>query len=344
VMRLSPVQDDRLRRTTEVIARQSNHLTSLVDDLLDVSRVTRGLVRLENAPQNIRHVLTHAIEQVAPVIEARQHSLSVQQSAHGAMVFGDGKRLVQVVSNLLNNAAKYTAPGGHIEVITEVRENWLYLTVKDNGIGMEPETAEHAFELFAQAKRTPDRAGGGLGLGLALVRSLVELHGGHVSCASEGLGSGSTFTVCLPLAGAEAEDPQRRPDPAASQAARQLRVVVVDDNVDAAEMLAMLVEAQGHWVTTHSAARAALEQVQRDAPDVYLLDIGLPEIDGYELARRLQAQSQPRKPVFIAVSGYGQERDRLKANGAGFSRYLVKPVDPQELLSVLQDPDAVTSG
>lgn len=337
VMRRSSALDDRLRRTSEVIARQCDHLTSLVDDLLDVSRVTRGLVQLVKVPLKIRHILTDAIEQANPTIQARQHQLSVMHAPKEAAVLGDEKRMVQVVSNLLNNAAKYTPPGGLIEIDTALQDGMLCLSVKDNGIGMEPDTAEHAFELFSQAKRTPDRSGGGLGLGLALVKSLVELHGGTVSCRSQGLGKGSTFTVCLPLAPAR-DDRDHRPGSSHTGAtARQLRIVVVDDNVDAADMLAMLLEGQGHSVRTFSSARAALEASQLGSADVYLLDIGLPEIDGYELARRLKARVEPGsgQPVFIAVTGYGQESDRTEAVRAGFSQHLVKPVDPAKLLAVL---------
>ncbi|MDB5883083.1 MAG: putative histidine kinase, hybrid, partial [Ramlibacter sp.] len=318
VMRRSEVEDQRVRRTSEVIARQCDHLTRLVDDLLDVSRVTRGLVHLHKAPHDIRHILTDAIEQVTPAMQAREHHLSVTQPPRAAVVFGDEKRLVQVVSNLLSNAAKYTPTGGHIKVTTELREGSLRLTVADDGIGMEAETVEHAFELFSQAKRTPDRAGGGLGLGLALVKSLVDLHGGEVSCASEGLGKGSTFTVVLPLvavAGSEAAPPSRQ-EPRGEH--KPLRVVVVDDNLEAAEMLAMLLEALGHDVTTQPAPQAALEHAGKDPADVYLLDIGLPEIDGYELARRLRAQPGTHDAVFIAITGYGQENDRAESMRAGF--------------------------
>jgi PAS domain S-box-containing protein len=342
VMRRSAAQDQRVRRTSEVIARQCDHLTRLVDDLLDVSRVTRGLVQLHKAPHDIRHILTDAVEQVTPAIQAREHHLTVAQPPRAAVVFGDEKRLVQVVSNLLSNAAKYTPAGGHIEVATEVRDGSLRLTVKDDGIGMEAQTVQHAFELFSQAKRTPDRAGGGLGLGLALVKSLVDLHGGEVSCASGGLGRGSTFTVVLPLvaAGEELARPSRQEGAGEH---RPLRVVVVDDNVEAAEMLAMLLEALGHEVTTQPAPGAALEQAGKDPADVYLLDIGLPEIDGYELARRLKAQPATSNAVLIAITGYGQENDRAESVRAGFSHHLVKPVDPAKLISVLDEAASARS-
>jgi signal transduction histidine kinase len=335
VMRRLAHQDDRLRRTSEVVARQCDHLTSLVEDLLDVSRVTRGLVELNKSSHNIRHILTDAIEQATPIIQAQGHHLVLTQAPQTAMVWGDGKRLVQVVSNLLNNAAKYTPPGGRIELTTDLRDGVLCIAVKDNGIGMEAETAEHAFELFAQAKRTPDRSGGGLGLGLALVKSLVELHGGQVSCASEGLGQGSTFQVRLPVGPARQES--RRAPPKAPGEQRALRVMVVDDNTDAADMLGMLLESVGHDVTTQSSALAALERSASEPADVYLLDIGLPEMDGYELARRLKTEAGAKDSVFIAVTGYGQENDRAQAMRAGFSHHLVKPVDPEKLLEVLSE-------
>jgi PAS domain S-box-containing protein len=334
VMRRSAHEDERLRRTSEVVARQCDHLTSLVEDLLDVSRVTRGLVELNKSSHNVRHILTDAIEQATPIIQARGHRLVLTQAPQAAMVWGDGKRLVQVVSNLLNNAAKYTPPGGQIELTTDVSDGMLCIAVKDNGIGMDAETVEHAFELFAQAKRTPDRSGGGLGLGLALVKSLVELHAGQVSCSSDGPGQGSTFKIRLPLGQAQEESREAPLKPVGRQ--RALRVTVVDDNTDAAEMLAMFLQAVGHMVTTRSSARAALESAASEPADVYLLDIGLPEMDGYELARRLKADAGANDAVFIAVTGYGQESDRAQALRAGFSHHLVKPVAPEELLDVLR--------
>jgi CheY-like chemotaxis protein len=259
--------------------------------------------------------------------------------APSAAVLGDKKRLVQVVANLLNNAAKFTPEGGKIEMTTEVREGKVLLSVIDDGIGMQPDTAARVFDLFAQAERTPDRSAGGLGLGLALVKSLVELHGGTVTAFSAGLGSGSTFTVCLPLA-----DPARAETEAAiqagtSEAAGTARITVVDDNADAAEMLGMLLEASGHEVTVEHSARRALDRSKFDPADIYLLDIGLPEIDGYELARALKSQPETAESVLIAVTGYGQEADREHALAAGFSHHLVKPVDPEQLLTMLDRLD-----
>jgi PAS domain S-box-containing protein len=334
VLRRTQLDEHRLRRTSEVIARQADHMTSLVDDLLDVSRVTRGLVELTHERIDVRHIIHDATEQVSPVIEARQHRLIVHH-APAAVVVGDKKRLVQVVANLLNNAAKFTPEGGRVDLTTEVRNGEVLLSVVDNGIGMEPDTASRVFDLFAQAERTPDRAAGGLGLGLALVKSLVELHGGRVTCFSAGLGTGSTFTVCLPLAALEDDVRGEMLQPGQAHAAGPARITVVDDNVDAAEMMALLLEASGHDVTVEQSARQALEKSLQAPADIYLLDIGLPEIDGYELARRLRAQPETAGAVLIAVTGYGQEADRADALAAGFAHHLVKPVNPERLLALL---------
>jgi CheY-like chemotaxis protein len=336
VLRLAKLDESRVQQTSEVIARQVEHMTSLVDDLLDVSRVTRGLVNLEKVPLDVRHIVTEAVEQVNPLIRARQHHLLMHLSPFAVTVLGDKKRLVQIGANLLNNAAKFTPEGGHITVKTEVQQGKVLLSVTDDGIGMEPELAKRAFELFAQAERTPDRSSGGLGLGLALVKSLVELQGGTVTCSSEGLGKGSTFTVCLPLAGPQAGasdsgDMQGAPGSPASP----LRVTVVDDNTDAAAMLALLLEASGHEVTVEQRPLQALERSRTRPSDVYLLDIGLPEMDGNDLARRLRAQKETARAVLVAVTGYGQEHDRRASMAAGFSHHLVKPVRPADLRTLL---------
>jgi PAS domain S-box-containing protein len=338
VLRLAKLDESRVQQTSEVIARQVAHMTSLVDDLLDVSRVTRGLVHLEKSPLDVRHIVTEAVEQVHPLIRARRHHLLMHLSPFAMTVLGDRNRLVQVVANLLNNAAKFTPEGGHITVKTEVQDGEVLLSVADDGIGMEPELANRAFELFAQAERTPDRSSGGLGLGLALVKSLVELQGGTVTCSSEGLGKGSTFTVCLPLAGQQAgasdsDDTHGAPGSPASP----LRVTVVDDNTDAAAMLALLLEASGHEVTVEQRPLQALEHSRTQPSDVYLLDIGLPEMDGNDLARRLRAQKETAQAVLVAVTGYGQEHDRRASMAAGFSYHLVKPVRPADLRNLLAE-------
>jgi CheY-like chemotaxis protein len=252
---------------------------------------------------------------------------------------GDRKRLVQVVANLLNNAAKYMHEGGHIVLRTEVQDDQVFIDVRDEGIGMTPELVSRAFDLFAQAERSSDRSSGGLGLGLALVRSLVELHRGTVTCESAGLGRGSRFTVRLPRlsAGDTKDDQAEYADSPMREEAGSLRMMVVDDNVDAAEMLAMLLEASGHEVLVEHGSRKALERAREVAPQVCLLDIGLPEIDGNELARRLRAQPETANSVLIAVTGYGQESDREQVLAAGFDHHLVKPVDTRELASLLAE-------
>ncbi|THC46909.1 hybrid sensor histidine kinase/response regulator [Massilia sp. Mn16-1_5] len=330
---MGSLNETRVRHSSAIIGRQVRHMTRLVDDLLDVSRVTRGLIELDRSLLDVRAIVDEAVEQVRPQLGARRQRLSLHLPSVPLTVEGDRARLVQVLANLLGNAVKYTPEDGAIEIGAEIRDGKLVLAVSDNGIGMEPELTARAFDLFAQAKRSSDRSQGGLGLGLALVRNLVELHGGTVTCASPGLGQGSTFTVTLPLA-AGAASAQALPE-AASRRAGGLRLLVVDDNVDAATTLAMLLEASGHEVFIEHESLRALELARSARPDACLLDIGLPDIDGNELARRLRAQPETAHSVLIAVSGYGQEADRRLALDAGFAHHLVKPVDLENLMAVL---------
>jgi PAS domain S-box-containing protein len=335
LLKIAELDPAQVQKTSEIIARQAEHMTGLVDDLLDVSRVNRGLVTLEKKPLDIRHIVTDAVEQVNPLIEARRQRLALELSARPAMVEGDPKRLVQVVGNLLNNAAKYTPEGGHLLLKTEVLAGEVVLSVVDDGIGMAPDLALRVFDLFAQAERTPDRSSGGLGLGLALVKSLVELHGGTVSCDSEGPGKGSRFTVQLPLLARPGRNAAPESGDAALAVDKPLRVMIVDDNVDAAQMMAMFLQASGHDVAVEYDARRALERARAESPDVFLLDIGLPDVNGNELARLIRAQPQTAHAVLIAVTGYSHERDRKTAMEAGFQHYLVKPVDPARLVGLL---------
>ncbi|MDB5964299.1 MAG: putative histidine kinase, hybrid [Polaromonas sp.] len=338
LLKMVKLDEARVRQTSEIIARQVDHMTSLVDDLLDVSRVTRGLAKLDKTALDLTHIAMDAVEQVDPLVRLRRHRLTLQLSPEPANVMGDQKRLVQVVANLLNNAAKYTPEGGNIVLSSEVHGDWVSLSVRDNGIGIEPGVASRVFELFAQAERSPDRSSGGLGLGLALVKSLVELHGGSVRCISEGAGKGSEFTVWLPLAPASAENADAVPaDAVRHPPEKPLRILVVDDNADAAEMLAMFLEVCGYQVDVELDARRALERSRATPPDVCLLDIGLPEMDGNELARRLRAQPQTEKALLVAVTGYGYEHDRQAALAAGFDYHFVKPVDPRKLLALLTE-------
>jgi PAS domain S-box-containing protein len=338
LLRIGRLDEGRVRQSSAIIGRQVRHMTSLVDDLLDVSRVTRGLVTLARAPVTARTIVDEAIEQTRPMFDARRQNLEVALVEEDATVLGDKARLVQVLANLLGNASKYSPEGRRIAVRADVdaAREWLLLSVQDEGIGMERELTHHAFDLFTQAKRSSDRSQGGLGLGLALVKNLVELHGGTVSCASPGLGLGSTFEVTLPLMRSAPVQPAADRGEAAPQAGtRPLRVLVVDDNVDAAATLGMLLEACGHAVKIENGPMAALDSACAWRPDVALLDIGLPDMDGNELARRLRAAPDTRGIVLVAVTGYGQEGDRLAALEAGFDQHLVKPVDMDRLAGLL---------
>jgi signal transduction histidine kinase/CheY-like chemotaxis protein len=338
LLQIANLDEALVRKTSQVIGRQVEHMTGLVDDLLDVSRVTRGMVELDNAPLDVGSIVSDAIEQVTPLIRSRRHHFRLQLAPDATLVMGDKKRLVQVITNLLNNAAKYTHEGGNIVVKTDVRQTHVLVEVIDDGIGMAPELAVRAFDLFAQAERSSDRSLGGLGLGLALVKSLVELHHGTVTCESPGLGKGSKFSVCLPvlldqsgLISPESVQNCRKQTP------NSLRILVVDDNVDAAWMLAMLLEAQGHQVLVEHGSYQALERARAEAPNVCLLDIGLPGMDGHELAQRLHAQAETAKSVLIAVTGYDQENDRQLTHAAGFNHHLVKPVDMRKLAAILAE-------
>jgi len=335
LLRLGHQDSKSVANASEIIVRQASHMTDLVNDLLDVSRVTRGLVALEKEELDLNVIVSAAVEQVRPLVDARRHALTLQLSGQPAHVIGDRTRLVQVISNILNNAAKYTAPGGSLMLAVTVDESRVLVTVRDNGVGIAPEVLPYIFDLFTQAERTPDRSQGGLGIGLALVKSLIALHGGSVHANSAGLGLGSEFSLCLPRVAAPA--PEIEPGGAHDVAhdAGNLRVMVVDDNVDAAQMLAALLEVQGHALSVEYDGQGALERARRERPEVLLLDIGLPDMDGYELARRLRAQPESAHATLVALTGYGQRQDREEARQAGFDHYLVKPADLGEVAEVL---------
>lgn len=335
LLQFTKLDDVQLKRTSAIISRQVGHLTNLVNDLLDVSRVNSGLVMLDKAPLQIKTIVADAIEQVLPLIELRRHRFTSHFPPEPVAVSGDQKRLVQVVANLLTNAAKYTSEGGHIVLRIETEQSQVAITISDDGIGIDQTLLPTIFGLFTQAKRTSDRSQGGLGLGLAIVKSLVELHGGTVAAHSDGVGTGARFTVYLPrLIGAGPLAPKDA-GLALQPAAKSLRLMVVDDNVDAAQMIAMLLEAAGHQVLVEHDPYRALEHAQTNAPDVYLLDIGLPGMDGNELARRLRAMPQAATPVLIAVTGYGQEYDRTRSSEAGFDHHFIKPVATAKLVALL---------
>ncbi|HEU4853381.1 MAG TPA: ATP-binding protein [Telluria sp.] len=336
LLKLKGVPAERVATTADIISRQVRHMTGLVDDLLDVSRVTSGMVGLESGFVDMKDIVADAVEQVRPLIEARQHRCSVETPSGEACVEGDYKRLVQVLANLLNNAAKYTPEGGTIKVTLEAHPRQVVLRVADTGMGMAPELLPHVFELFSQAERTPDRTQGGLGIGLALVRSLVELHGGTVAATSAGIGLGSEFVVRLPAAHPERPAPSPgHGAPAVREDRGGRRVLLVDDNADAAQMLAMYLEACGHAVTVRNEALGALELAGQQPFDAFLLDIGLPGMDGNELARRLRSLEASRHALLAAITGYGQQADKELAVEAGFDYFFVKPVDPGAIADIL---------
>ena len=334
----APGDAARVGQLSQVIARQVGHMVGLVDDLLDVSRVTRGLVALEQHALDLNMLLTDAVEQVRPLLDARHHLLTVEPSAEPACVCVDRSRMVQIVANLLNNAAKYTPEGGRIGLAVSLLPEQVELTVSDNGIGIAPALLPQVFDLFTQAERSPDRSQGGLGLGLALVKSLTELHQGTVLASSSGVGQGSRFAVRLPRLRLPDMDPGlMQPEllPPVSAPTRSLRILLVDDNGDAADTLAAFLAGAGHHLTVSHDVTGALEALEAGMPEVCIFDIGLPEVDGYSLARRVRALPGGRDCRLLALSGYGQERDRVRAVQAGFDQYFVKPIDTRCLLSLL---------
>ena len=336
VLRQGGLDAGQQRWASELIARQVEHMAGLVDDLIDVSRVTRGLVDIERQRLDLKSVVAEATDQVRPLLQARRQQLQVLLPDAPVLLMGDAKRLVQVLANLLNNSAKYTPAGGSVSLQVSLRPGQACIVVRDDGIGMAAELLPRVFDLFVQGERSGDRSQGGLGIGLALVRTLVELHGGTVTAASEGLGRGSEFTVLLPCE-PQPEVVQGGATPTGGSAPLPAvrRLLVVDDNVDAADALALLLGSMGHEVVVAHDGPTALDAIARDCPEICLLDIGLPGMDGYELARRIRALPQGARPLLVALTGYGQESDRRMAAAAGFDRYVVKPLDADELLTLL---------
>lgn len=337
MLKMTGLTETRVVQAGDIISRQVKHMTSLVDDLLDLSRITRGLVQIAQDELDLKLVVNNAVEQALPLIHARKHELGIRMSPSAACVKGDKHRLVQVVANLLNNAAKYTPQHGTIELLLDVQDQQARVSVTDNGSGIPADLLPRIFDIFTQAERTPDRAQGGLGLGLSLVKNIVALHGGQVTAHSLGMGQGSTFTVTLPLVERAAETAQPSPlDANCSGAITPLRLMVVDDNLDAAQSLADLLELEGHQVTVMEEALSALACPDKKAVQVFILDIGLPVMNGYELARRLRGDPDTAQAMLIALTGYGQAHDRVLTKNAGFDHHFVKPLDLDLLASVLQ--------
>lgn len=333
LLKISPQNEAIVRKSSEVITRQVEHMTDLVDDLLDVSRVTRGLVTLQSEALSLNSVLEVAVEQVRPLVEAKEHRLGVQLSNVDFSVIGDRTRLIQVFSNILTNAAKYTPQHGQIALCVVADNERVKVVVEDNGIGIAPSLLPVIFNLFTQAERSPDRAQGGLGLGLALVKSLVEMQGGRVEAHSDGPGRGSRFTVWFPLVSCSESLSDLTSENCTRPDSTGRTVLVVDDNKDAAETLQLVLEAMGHDVFVAHNSEEALMLAREVSPAVLILDIGLPGMDGYELARHLRAHPVTERSTFIALTGYGQAEDRQKASDAGFDRFLVKPVMLDDVLN-----------
>ena len=318
-------------RVLEVMERQAHHLTRLVDDLLDVSRISRGLIELRRETVALGSALHLAVESVRPLIESERHTLLLTLPAEPFWVAGDSVRLTQIFANLLTNSAKYTQPGGRIELTAQREGEQLAVRVRDTGVGIEEEMLPKVFDLFTQAPRSLDRAKGGLGIGLTLVNRLVAMHGGSIEAVSEGIGKGSEFTVRLPLAAPPAVEPPRAPD-AERTAAR--RVLVVEDNADAAELLTEALRLSGCTVRVAHDGEAGLSAALEFRPDLILLDIGLPRVDGYTVARALRARLPGTR--MVALSGYGGEDFRARSREAGFDAHLVKPVELDELMTLVR--------
>ena len=340
ILTLTSVDQTLLRRTAEIIKRQITHLVGLVDDLLDVSRVTTGLITTDMATVNVKEVIGEAIEQCNPAINSRQHSISLEAPAEDILISGDHKRMVQVFTNILVNAAKFTPNGGTITASINVTEELAIINIVDNGKGIAPDLLPRIFDLFAQGKRTVDRAQGGLGIGLALVKSLVEIHGGTVKAFSTPDVKGSRFEIQLPRLYAELK-PRSIQEPTVGSAKH---ILIVDDNKDAANTLAEMLRAKGHTANVEYTAVGAIERAVATPHHVFLLDIGLPEMDGNALVRYLKAQPATASALMIAVTGYGAEQNRRDAFAAGFDDYFVKPLDIDELLSRLNCHDRTSPG
>jgi signal transduction histidine kinase len=337
--------DPQLTWSRDVIGRQLAHLTRLVDDLLDVSRITRGKINLSKEVIELETLMARTVETVQPFFEERGHTLTVEVPKGILAVLGDPTRLVQALGNVLGNAAKYTERGGHITLAAAQSGPEVVIRVRDNGIGIPAELIPMIFHLFTQLDRTSGLPQSGLGIGLALVQRLIEMHGGSVSAVSEGLGKGSEFLIRLPLfirESVESGQPlqqlsalEQSMTNAEGPTRTQRRILVADDNNDALESLATLLQLSGHEVYTAANGAMALESAEQHRPEVVLLDIGMPKLDGYEVARRIRAQPWGQRITLVALTGWGQESDRRRSQEAGFDSHLVKPLDLDKLTELL---------
>jgi signal transduction histidine kinase/ActR/RegA family two-component response regulator len=335
ILRLTGESDPTLQRVREMMERQLNLMVRLVDDLLEVSRITRGKIDLHMEALSVAAVIRAAIETSRPLIDAGHHAITIDVPMGLPGLRGDAMRLAQVFANLLNNAAKYTDDGGNIHIGAWREADEIVVSIRDSGIGIAPDLLPRVFDMFMQVRRTARRAQGGLGVGLTLVRSLAELHGGSVEARSEGLGKGSEFIVRLPVAKGDANDCSDPPGISSESLLRNRKVLVVDDNRDAADSLAMLLRLMGADVRVAYGGEDAYQSYLAFRPSVSFLDIGMPEVDGYEVARRIRRDPDSKHAVLIALTGWGQEDDRRRSSEAGFNHHLVKPVHLELLESAL---------
>ena len=339
VMAKAPNDAQTCEAMRQTIDRQSAQLARIVDDMIDIARITRGSLVIEHAPVELGEIVRRAVETAAPALAAARHTLEVAAPAEGVVVHGDRDRLAQLVANLLNNAARYTPAGGRIWVRASREGGHALLSVRDTGRGIEPQIIERIFDMFVQGRTALERVGGGLGIGLALARRIAELHGGTLEAHSEGANRGAEFVLRVPLSQA----PALREAPRAElKSAVPRRVLVVDDNLDAATTLQMLLRSLGHETRVAHDGMGALDIARQFRPEVILLDIGMPGLDGYEVARRLRAMNDGQTFRIVAITGWGQETDRRRSQEAGFDLHLVKPVDPGVLASVLEQRNGAT--
>lgn len=338
----SDPQQSELVWAGDVIERQVQLMTRMIDDLLDISRITRGLIKLQKQPIELAVVVERAVEMARTFIDARRHQLTVTLSPVPVWLEADTIRLAQVLTNVLNNAAKYTSEGGKIDVIAERQGDNVLIKVKDNGVGISADLLPRVFDPFVQEDRSLDRKDGGLGIGLALVKNLVELHRGSVQVHSSGPGQGSEFIIELPaLKEAPPLAVELKTKPSAPAPAR--KILVVDDRPDSARSLAILLGIFGHEVRTAHDGPSALNEARANPPDVVLLDIGLPGMDGFEVARKMRQELGLTKTTLVAITGYGQDEDRRRSREAGFDAHLVKPIDPKELNRILGGLEQLSS-
>jgi CheY-like chemotaxis protein len=323
-------------RGEEVIERQVAHMSRLLEDLLDVSRITRGTLELRKTHTDLTAVLEAAIEAATPILDTKRHTLTLDLPARALYLEADPIRLSQVFSNLLINAAKYTNAGGEVRVRATQEGADVVVTVKDNGIGISREMMSKVFTLFCQGASSSERSAGGLGVGLSLVRGLVTLHGGQVEAHSEGLNRGSQFTVRLPIGSGEPDSSEIHAKGTSATGAAGLKLIVLDDCPDSAETFAELLQASGHHVQTAYTGRQAFMLAETFHPHALLMDVGLPDVNGYELAQRIRATPWGRDALLIAVTGWGQETDRQRALDAGFDHHLIKPIAAETVESLLQ--------